>query len=141
MGWYYKFKAIRLSRFVNPAILLFCPGSVIICPESHRKKHWHMVNIPSQDVCVYNACNAAFSLPHVGYSNLFQTINFQSLALSLHIKITTRFVMIIYRFIQAKRQQIEIISWNEIIWYSNRKVVTLWTTYPDTLISFYKKYY
>ena len=73
-----------------------------------------MVNIPSQDVCEYNACDAAFSLPHVGYSNLFQTINFQSLALSLHIKITTRFVMIIYRFrmkfIQAKRQQIEIIS-------------------------------
>ena len=57
-----------------------------------------MVNIPSQDVYEYNACNAAFSLPHVGYPNLFQAIDFQSLALSFHVQITTLFIMIVYRF-------------------------------------------
>ena len=45
-----------------------------------------MVNIPSQDVYEYNACNAAFSLPHVGYPNLFQAIDFQSIILSLTIE-------------------------------------------------------
>ena len=67
-----------------------------------------MVNIPSQDVYGYNACIAAFSLPHVGYPNLFQAIDFQSLALSFYVEITTLFIMIVYRL--AKRQQIEIIS-------------------------------
>ena len=57
-----------------------------------------MVNIPSQDVYEYNACNAAFSLPHEGYPNLFHTIDFQSLAASFHVKITTRFIMIVYQF-------------------------------------------
>ena len=47
-------------------------------PRKPQEKHWHMVNIPSQDVCEYNACNAAFSLPHVGYPNSFQAIDFQS---------------------------------------------------------------
>ena len=57
-----------------------------------------MVNIPSQDVYEYNACNAAFSLPHVGYPNLFQAIDFQSVALSFYVKLATRPLMITYRF-------------------------------------------
>ena len=70
-----------------------------------------MVNIPSQDVYVYNACNAAFSLPRVGYPNLFQTINFQSRVLSFHVKITTRGIMIVLNIRdKAKKQKIEIIS-------------------------------
>ena len=48
-----------------------------------------MVNIPSQDVYEYNACNAAFSLPHVGYPKLFQAIDFQPLVLSFYVKLTT----------------------------------------------------
>ena len=69
-----------------------------------------MVNIPSQDVYEYNACNAAFSLPHVGYPNLFQAIDFQSIILSFYVKLTTRALMITYRFKVTERQQLEIIS-------------------------------